>query len=108
MTHQRPPAPSHHGRPRTELAQLVARFTHASQAVVDEQYTLTAVVVERSIDGTNQTVVVELIDHGPGSGEQRWLAAAYDELSGQATGLSNWATTELALAGVHWSQLDSS
>lgn len=88
-----------------QLAQLVADATGASSAQVDEHYTMTAIVIERPAHGHIQTIVVELVDHGTGHGNQRWNATAYDELHNSATGLSNGPTPQHALAAINWASL---
>lgn len=87
------------------------------QVSVDEQYTLTAVMLEHpSADGP-RTLCVELLDHGPDTNpntnpddavgaQPRWLVVAYDELLDRHTEPSAADTLDDALANLAWAQLD--
>jgi hypothetical protein len=85
-----------------ELQALVLDVTHARSVVVDEQYTLTAFVVERD---PGRHVVVEVIDRGAAGGEARWAASAYDERGGQGTDLNKGATAREAVRSLDWAAL---
>ena len=104
-------ARSHHvpSRERSgdaRLLDVVTRAAGASVAVVDEQYNVTSVVLERDVAGVRQTLLVELLDAGPAAGEQRWRALACDELRGLSTPSITGPRLEALLAGIDWSTLD--
>ncbi len=78
-----------------------------TSAVLDEHYTLTALVADRRrADATAQTLVVQFIDRGENAGAQRWTAAAYDELRDLAPPLSQAGTARDALDRIDWTHLD--
>jgi hypothetical protein len=82
------------------------QFDGTLTATVDEQYTVTAVMLEHhTVDGP-RTLCIELLDHGPTSGDGRWMALAYDELRQRHTPPSSAATLGAALANLAWTQLD--
>lgn len=92
----------------TSDAQLAAAVLSASNGVrivLDEKYLLTAFVVHRGAEDT-RPIVVELLDHGPSRGSDRWQAIAHDELSGAATPLSHGGSAEQALHRLVWQALD--
>jgi|ThiBio_1000_plan_1041568.scaffolds.fasta_scaffold00488_31 hypothetical protein len=82
--------------------QLVGPLT----ATLDEHYTLNAVMLEHHSPDGPRTLCVELLDHGPAASDRRWMALAYDELSGRRTQPSSAATFTDALANLAWDRLD--
>jgi predicted phosphoribosyltransferase len=89
------------------LVDLVTDCRGISSAVLDEHYTLTAIVAQRRrVDSTAQTVVVELIDRGVATGKQRWAAAVHDELRDVASPMSTAPTANQALNRIAWDYLD--
>lgn len=89
-----------------ELVGLLARAAGATSAVIDERYTVTAIIVEREVRGLSQTVLVELLDAGPEAGAERWLAIAYDDLRGVQTPSPTAATVAAVIERLDWSALD--
>jgi hypothetical protein len=99
------------GADRPNVAELLDALTAASGAsrvAIDEQYTATVFVLERTRpDGMRQSVVVELVDSGPRApADQRWTALAYDELRDQRTGTCSARTATAAIRSLRWSELD--
>ena len=88
------------------LLDIVTQAAGASVAVVDERYTVTAVVLERDVAGVRQTLLIELLDAGPAAGEQRWRALACDELGGLSAPSVTGPSLEAVLAGIDWSTLE--
>jgi hypothetical protein len=89
------------------LVSLVAQCSGVSSVVLDERYTLTAIVAtRRRTDMTVQIAVVEFMDYGSEAGQQRWAVAAHDELRDLATPTSIGPTAKLALGRIEWFQLD--
>ena len=89
-----------------QLAAAVLTASNGARAVLDERYLLTAFVVHRAADDDTRLIVVELLDHGPSRGSERWQATAYDELSGAATQLGHGASAEQALHCLEWHALE--
>lgn len=97
--------------PKSETQQAILNLllsaAPASTAVVDEQYTITAVMLERQrADGQQQSVLVELLDAGEDRGAQRWMAMAYDDLRQLTTTAVRAGTVEAVIGQIPWQQLE--
>ncbi len=89
---------------QVQLAEAVLSASNGSRVELDEQYLLTAFVVHR--EPHVPTPVVELLDHGPDHGAERWHASARDEFIGAATLLGCGSSAGQALRSLDWQALE--
>lgn len=75
---------------------VVADAAGVVSAVTDEQYTVTAVMVERECCGQAETLLVELLEDHLRSDQRRWTAIAYDPGQQAADRLGDHQDSHLA------------
>jgi hypothetical protein len=90
------------------LAGLLAQDPGVTSAVVDDQYTLTAVMVERDCCGRSGPVLVELIENHERSDDAVWLAVAIDDFGQTQSPSSRGETPAAAIRGIDWCDLRES
>lgn len=89
----------------TTLARLVAQAAGVPDAIVDEHYTVAAVMLEQTCCGSTHTLLVELLEDHQRTDDQRWTAIAYDELDQRQAQPSIGPTAKDAVLGIGWCQL---
>jgi hypothetical protein len=87
------------------LARLVAEAAGVTTAIADDQYTITAVMLEQDCCGLRHTLLVELLEDHLRADEGRWTAIAIDELDQQMAQPGRGRTAADALRGIDWCQL---
>lgn len=87
------------------LARLVAEAAGVASAIVDDHYTVTAVMLEHDCCGQNHTILVELLEDHLRTDDQRWTAIAIDELDQQMSAPGRGHTAADAVRGIDWCHL---
>ena len=95
------------GAALAELVELVRQSAHARSAVVDQQYTVTAIMVERTIaGGQSQCLLTELLHDDQAEPGRQWTAIAYDEINDRLAGPIHGASARQAINDIPWTTLD--
>lgn len=92
--------------PHSALVKIIEQSA-GTIAVVDEQYTVTAVMIERDCCGQTETLLVELLEDHLRADGHRWTAIAYDDLDQLHTEPSHGPTAAAAVDGIDWCHLTS-